>query len=80
MLAIEKLRRSGLSTRQIAEGVGCSEHSIRNYERYKRFPDQKRYLCIVELAESRSLTLYARDFLPPPKEMACEPNGEGAHV
>lgn len=77
MKAIEKLRRSGLSTKQIADGSRCGEHTIRLYERHLRFPGRKTFLCMVELAESRGLTLLARDFLRPASEEKCEPNGAG---
>lgn len=65
MQAIERLRRSGLSTAQIAQGVGCTEHMVRLYERGQRFPSKNKFTCIVELAESRGLLLIARDFIPP---------------
>ncbi|MBV7475367.1 hypothetical protein [Pseudoxanthomonas sp. PXM05] len=76
MLAITKLRRSGLSTKQIADGLGVEQHTVRAYERFDRFPTQRTYLCVVELAESRRITLLARDFLPPARNAQCEP-GEG---
>jgi ribosome-binding protein aMBF1 (putative translation factor) len=75
--AIDKLRKSGLSTAQIADGIGCGEHLIRAYERYQRFPSKRTYLCIVELAEANGLTLLARDFLEP--AAVCEPNGGEAY-
>lgn len=63
MKAIERLRKSGLTTAQIADGVGCSKHMVRLYERGKKFPSRKNYVCIVELAEARGLLLVARDFI-----------------
>ena len=65
MEAIRKLRRSGLGTAEIASGAGDKSggHLIRLYERGKRFPGRKAFVCIVELAESRGLTLLARDFI-----------------
>lgn len=63
MKAIERLRKSGLTTASIAEGVGCSTHMVRLYERGKKFPSKKNFVCIVELAESRGLMLVARDFI-----------------
>lgn len=63
MKAIERLRKSGLSTAQIADGVGCTKHMVRLYERAKKFPSKKNFVCIVELAESRGLMLLARDFI-----------------
>lgn len=63
MKAIARLRRSGLTTRQIAQGLGCTEHLVRLYERGLRFPSKKTFVCAVELAESRGLLLTARDFI-----------------
>lgn len=63
MNAINRLRKSGLTTATIAKGVGCSEHMVRLYERGLRFPSKKKFVCIVELAESRGLLLVARDFI-----------------
>ena len=63
MKAIARLRRSGLTTNQIAEGLGCTEHLIRLYERGLRFPSKKTFVCAVELAESCGLLLTARDFI-----------------
>lgn len=73
MNAIKRLRKSGLSTAQIADGVGCTEPLIRAYEAYRRFPGKHNFICIVELAEARGLMLLARDFIGT-KEV-CEPNG-----
>lgn len=70
MKAIERLRKSGMTTAQLADGIGCSEHLVRLYERHKRFPGREKFTCIVEMAESRGLLLTARDFLPPAIE--CE--------
>lgn len=62
MNAIQKLREAGLSTADIASGVGCTPHAIRFYERGLRFPDGKRYRAIVELAAQHGVTLTADDF------------------
>lgn len=66
MKAISRLRLSGLSTTQIAEGINDKSggHLVRAYEKYERFPSKRTFVCIVELAESRGITLMARDFLP----------------
>lgn len=72
MQAITRLYRSGLSRAEVADGVGVSTQMIGMYERFKRFPSQVKFLCIVELAESRGLNLLARDFVPPASEVACE--------
>lgn len=73
MQAIAKLRRSGLTTAQIAEALGVEQHTVWAYDRFGRFPTRRTYLCIVELAESRKVTLLARDFLPAAADAACEP-------
>lgn len=71
MKAIDRLKRAGLTRAEIAAGVGVTTHMIGMYERYERFPSKVRFTCIVELAESRGLTLMARDFIGP--EDVCEP-------
>lgn len=63
MEAIKKLRRSGMDTAAIAAGVGCAPPLIYMYEKGRRFPNKRNFVCLVELAESRGLTLLARDFL-----------------
>jgi hypothetical protein len=65
MQAIVKLRRSGMTTAEIASGIGDKSggHLVRAYERGERFPSRKTFACMVELAESRGLTFLARDFL-----------------
>ena len=63
MDAINKLRQTGLSTGEIAAGVGCTTHAIRLYERGKRFPDSERYKSIIAFAASRSIELSAADFI-----------------
>lgn len=73
MNAIKRLRKSGLSTAQIAEGVGCDQHLIRAYEASRRFPGRHNFICIVELAEARGIKLLARDFIA--ANEVCEPNG-----
>lgn len=65
MDAITKLIRSGMTRKQIALSIGLTEPTlIGMYERGDRFPGRDNYRAIVELAESRGLTLLARDFLP----------------
>lgn len=63
MNALTRLRKSGMTTRQIASGIGCTEHLVRLYDRGLRFPSKTNFICIVELAESRGLLLLARDFI-----------------
>lgn len=72
MEAINRLRRSGMSTAAIAAGIKDKSggHLVRLYERGLRFPSRATYVCIVELAESRGLLLTARDFIREPE--ACE--------
>ncbi len=71
MKAITRLRMSGLSTAQIAEGINDKSggHLVRAYERGERFPSRRTFACVVELAESRGITLMARDFMV---RAACE--------
>lgn len=78
MQAISKLRRSGMSTREIADGANTDPHVIYSYEKFRRFPGRGIFLCLVEMAEARGLTLLARDFLPPASAAHCEPQqGQG---
>lgn len=70
MEAIKKLRRSGMDTAAIASGIGCAPPLIYMYEKGSRFPGKANFICIVELAESRGLTLLARDFIS--KKDHCE--------
>lgn len=75
MKAISRLRLSGLTTVQIAEAINDQSrgHLVRAYEKFTRFPSKKSFVCLVELAESRGITLLARDFLAP--RDACETDG-----
>lgn len=68
MKAIARLRMSGLTTTQIAEGINDKSggHLVRAYERGERFPSRRTFECVVDLAESRGITLLARDFLADP--------------
>ncbi len=63
MDAINKLRSTGLSTAEIANGIGCTTHAVRLYERGKRFPDTEKYKAIVAFAEARNVDLSAADFI-----------------
>lgn len=65
MKAISRLRLSGLKTPEIAEAINDKSrgHLVRAYENHSRFPSRRTFVCIVELAESRGITLMARDFL-----------------
>ena len=63
MDAITKLRETGLTTADIAVGVGCTTHAIRLYERGKRFPDTGRFKAIVDFARERGVELAANDFI-----------------
>ena len=74
MLAITKLRRCGYTTTQIARGIGDKSggHLVRLYERGKRFPGRKSFVCIVEMAELHGVKLAARDFIAAGE--VCEPD------
>ena len=76
MEAISRLRRSGMTTADIASAIADKSggHLVRLYERGMRFPSKKTYTCIVEVAEARGLLLTARDFIK--QADACE-SGEG---
>lgn len=63
MKAIERIRRTHLSTREIAAHLGCTTHAIRNYERGLRFPSEEQYARIVRLAAERGIVLTATDFV-----------------
>lgn len=63
MEAINKLRSTGLSTAQIAEGAGCTAHAIRLYERGLRFPDKEKFKALTAFAASRGVELTATDFI-----------------
>lgn len=67
MEAINRLRKSGLTTAQIAEAISDKSrgHLVRAYEKHERFPGRRSFTCLVELAEARGVTLLARDFLAP---------------
>ena len=63
MDAINKLRKTGLTTAEIADGVGCTTHAIRFYERGLRFPDSEKYKSIIAFAAARGIELSAADFI-----------------
>jgi transcriptional regulator with XRE-family HTH domain len=68
MDAISKLIRSGMTRKQIALSIGLTESTlIGMYERGERFPGRDNFRALVDLAESRGLTLLASDFLPQKK-------------
>lgn len=64
------LYRSGLTREGVATAIDQTTHSVRLYERGKRFPSKAPFASIVQLAESRGLTLLARDFLDDEKAAA----------
>ena len=65
MKAIQRLERAGFTRQQIAAGLPGTTGVplVRLYERGERFPRKAHYVCLVEMAGSRGLTLLARDFL-----------------
>ena len=65
MKAIQRLRKSGMTTVQIAEAINDKSggHLVRMYDKRDRFPSKRTFVCILEAAESRGLTLLARDFI-----------------
>lgn len=63
MKALTLLYRAGLTPTTVASAIDQTPTSIRLYERGKRFPTRESYSRLVELAESKGMTLLARDFL-----------------
>lgn len=63
MDAITKIRETGLTTAEIAAGIGCTTHAIRLYERGRRFPDNERFRAIIKFAGERGIELAAADFI-----------------
>jgi transcriptional regulator with XRE-family HTH domain len=63
MRAITLLYRAGLTRATVASAIDQTPHSIRLYERGERFPAKEPFLNLVKLAESRGMTLLARDFI-----------------
>jgi transcriptional regulator with XRE-family HTH domain len=63
MRAITLLYRAGLTRATLAEQIDQTTHSIRLYERGERFPAKAPFANLVKLAESRGMTLLARDFI-----------------
>jgi hypothetical protein len=63
MKALTLLYRAGLNRATVAAAIEQTPHSIRLYERGERFPAREPYLNLVKLAESRGMTLLARDFI-----------------
>ena len=65
MKAIQRLERAGFTRQQIADGAGITIPALAMYRRGDRFPSGKTFVCIVEMAEAKGLTLLARDFIDP---------------
>lgn len=63
MKALSLLYANGLTREGVSSVVGKSTHALRLYERGERFPPKEPYVAIVRLAESRGITLLARDFI-----------------
>lgn len=63
MKALSLLYNAGFTREGVANKVGKSKHALRLYERGERFPPKDPYVAIVKLAESRGITLFARDFI-----------------
>lgn len=74
MRAITLLYRAGLNRASLANALDQTTHSIRLYERGERFPAKEPFTNIVKLAESRGMTLLARDFI----DNGGEPAANGA--
>jgi hypothetical protein len=63
MRALALLYRAGLNRASVAAAIDQTPHSIRLYERMERFPAKEPFSNLVKLAESRGMTLLARDFI-----------------
>lgn len=63
MRALTLLYRAGLDRSKVAAAIEQTTHSIRLYERGERFPAKEPFTNLVKLAESRGMTLLARDFI-----------------
>lgn len=63
MNVISRLKKSGLTIPDIARALQCTEHTVRNYQRGRRFPERDAYRQLIELGESRGLLFTAEDFL-----------------
>lgn len=67
MKVIQRLTKAGFTRQQIAAGLPGTTGVplVRLYERGRRFPGRAHFVCLVEMAESKGLTLLARDFIQP---------------
>ncbi len=65
MKAIQRLRKSGMTTAQIADAINDKSggHLVRMYDKRDRFPSKRTFVCVLETAEARGITLLARDFI-----------------
>lgn len=63
MRTITRLEKSGLTTADIAAAIHTTTHAVRYYRSMRRFPNRHVYTALVELAESRGITLLAADFI-----------------
>ncbi len=67
MKAITRLRKSGMTTAQIAEAIADKSggHLVRAYDKHARFPSRRTFERLVALADSRGVVLFAQDFIAP---------------
>lgn len=63
MRAIRRIEETGMTTAEIAAAVHTTTQAVRYYVRMRRFPNQHVYTALVRLAESRGVSLLARDFI-----------------
>lgn len=52
-----------MNTAQLADELGCTEHTVRNWDRGDKFVSREHFQAINRLAEARGLTLLASDFI-----------------
>jgi len=63
MKAISRLKDSGLSLSQMADRLGCTYHTLRNYQTGRRFPSEEQFARLVQLGQERGVELSAADFV-----------------
>lgn len=61
-----------MTTTQVAEAINDKSggHLVRMYDKLERFPSKRTFVCILETAEARGITLLARDFIE--RSDSCE--------
>lgn len=63
MQAITRIKQTGLTASQLARAVGCTPHTIRNYETGRRFPSREQIAQLVNVASEQGVELLASDLI-----------------